>query len=341
MIELSLEDFDYTLPGRLVAQFPCEKRDASRLMVLVRDGRRMEDACFRDIVRYLDAGDLLVLNDTKVIPARLIGRRETGGKREFLLLRPSPEGWQCLVKGGNLREGEHIAFPEGFYGVLKGRDGDGVWTVEFQTDTPIMEVLERIGTVPLPPYIKREAVDLDRERYQTVYARRPGAVAAPTAGLHFTEELLERLEERGIRIETITLHVGWGTFKPLKEEDLWRGRLHKEEYHIPEKVLEAIRETRKMGRRVVAVGTTVTRALETALADPDAPILRGDSDLFIMPGYRFRAIDALLTNFHLPRSTPLMLVSAFAGRDFIMEAYRRAIERAYRFYSYGDAMLIL
>lgn len=339
--ELELKDFDYDLPRELVAQFPCEKRDTSRLMVLVRGEKRIEDSHFRDIIGYLEAGDLLVLNDTRVIPARLIGRRESGGKRELLLLRPSGKGWQCLIKGGHVREGERITFEERLYGIIKGRDEEGVWIVELQSTTPILEILNRIGKVPLPPYIKREAVDLDRERYQTVYARRPGAIAAPTAGLHFTEELLNRLRKKGVRIETITLHVGWGTFRSLKEEDIWKGKLDREEYEIPHRVFEAIRETKEKGKRVVAVGTTTTRALETALADPEAPLLKGESDLFIMPGYRFRVIDALLTNFHLPRSTPLMLVSALAGRDFIMEAYRRAIVKGYRFYSYGDAMLIL
>ncbi len=341
LISIDLKDFDYDLPEGLIAQFPCERRDEARLMVLRKEMGSVEDCRFRDIIDYLEPDDLLLLNDTKVIPARLFGRRESGGRRELLLLRPSGRGWECLIRGGNLKDGERIHFPEGISGVMKGRGKDGTWVIEFETDRPILEVLERIGKVPLPPYIRRDATDVDRERYQTVYARRPGAVAAPTAGLHFTEELLEGLRRKGIRIETVTLHVGWGTFKPVKEEDICKGRLHREEYEVPWRAFQAIREAKEKGRRVVAVGTTVTRALETAFANPVRPLLKGESDLFIMPGYRFRVIDALLTNFHLPRSTPLMLVSAFAGRDFIMGAYRRAIAKGYRFYSYGDAMLIL
>ncbi len=338
--ELTLQDFDYDLPSHLIAQFPSRRRDASRLMVLHREDGRMEDRVFSDLPLYLEEGDLLILNDTKVIPARLIGRRTTGGRREFLLLRPCEGGWRCLAKGGRIREGERIDFGKGLSGTVRGREG-GMWVVEFHCEGPFLKVLEQVGRVPLPPYIKRIDDPADRQRYQTVYARSPGAVAAPTAGLHFTIELLEAIRERGVRVETVTLHVGWGTFKPLKEEDIVRGRLHGEEYSIPASVAEAVREAREKGRRIFATGTTVTRALETAFSDPDNPLLKGESDLFIMPGYRFRVVDALITNFHLPRSSPLLLVSALAGRDLIMEAYKRAIEKGYRFYSYGDAMLIL
>ena len=343
---MKVSDFDYELPKELIAKFPVEPRDSSRLMVLHRNTGEIEHRIFRDIVEYLKPGDVLVINDTKVIPARLFGKLETGGKVELLLVRqPGPGTWEVMAKPARkLKEGKRIYFDEELEAVVKGYSGEGRRIVEFilKSNKDFMEKLEEIGHIPLPPYIEREEKPEDREKYQTVFARKEGAVAAPTAGLHFTEELLQKLKDKGIIIKNITLHVGPGTFKPVKVENVEEHQMDYETYHVPEDTAAEINRAKEEGRRVIAVGTTVTRTLESA-AEKDGKVKPGEgsTNLFIYPGYRFKVIDALITNFHLPRSTLLMLVSAFAGRERILNAYREAVKKGYRFYSYGDAMFIL
>ncbi len=343
---MKVSDFDYELPKKLIAEFPVEPRDSSRLMVLHRDTGRIEHRIFRDIALYLKPGDVLVINDTKVIPARLLGKLDTGGKVELLLVRQPGLGiWEVMAKPARkLKEGKRIYFDEELEAVVKGYSGEGKRFVEFilKSNKDFMEKLEEIGHIPLPPYIEREEKPVDREKYQTVFARKEGAVAAPTAGLHFTEELLQKLKDKGIIIKNITLHVGPGTFKPVKVENVEEHQMDYETYHVPEDTAAEINRAKEEGRRIIAVGTTVTRTLESA-AEEDGKVKPGEgsTNLFIYPGYRFKVIDALITNFHLPRSTLLMLVSAFAGRERILNAYREAIKKGYRFYSYGDAMFIL
>ncbi len=343
---MKVSDFDYELPKELIAKFPVEPRDSSRLMVLHRNTGEIEHRVFRDIVEYLKPGDVLVINDTKVIPARLFGKLETGGKVELLLVRQPGLGiWEVMAKPARkLKEGKRIYFDEELEAIVKGYGGEGRRIVEFilKSNKDFMEKLEEIGHIPLPPYIEREEKPEDREKYQTVFARKEGAVAAPTAGLHFTEELLQKLKDKGIIIKNITLHVGPGTFKPVKVENVEEHQMDYETYHVPEDTAAEINRAKEEGRRVIAVGTTVTRTLESA-AEKDGKVKPGEgsTNLFIYPGYRFKVIDALITNFHLPRSTLLMLVSAFAGRERILNAYREAVKKGYRFYSYGDAMFIL
>lgn len=346
-------DFDYELPDEAIAQHPVP-RGESRLLVLDADGVERHRRV-RDLPRILRAGDLLVLNDTRVIPARLFGRRPTGGQVELLLVEPrGPRDWDALVKPGRKARPGTVLTLEPAAGetaedaagaaevtveVLARRD-DGRHRIRFSE--PIQPQLERLGHVPLPPYIKRPDDELDRDRYQTVWARRPGAIAAPTAGLHFTEEMLDELAERGIEHAPLTLHVGIGTFKPVTAKLVHEHRMDAESYEIPEETATAIRRARQKGGRVVAVGTTVVRALESAsrCTEDDTVVSgRATTTLFITPGHRFRVVEVLLTNFHLPRSTLLMLVSAFAGRERVLAAYREAVELGYRFYSYGDAML--
>ena len=348
-----LSDFDYTLPERLIAQHPAARRDASRLMVLRRSGETIEHRAFSDLPEYLRPNDSLVLNDTRVIPARLIGtREESGGKMELLLLHrhPDPDGncvWDALARPGRrARPGARILFrtnrDEPLVGtILAARPG--LRTVKFEGAVDVERALMEIGQVPLPPYIRR-APDRDEDpmRYQTVYAKTDGAVAAPTAGLHFTEDLLDRVRARGVETLFVTLHVGVGTFAPVRAEPIETHRMHEEAFQIPSDVAETVNATRAGGGRIVAVGTTSVRVLETASGESGVvEETSGVTDLFIYPGYRFKAVDALVTNFHLPKSTLLMLVSAFTGRDLLFHAYREAIERSYRFYSYGDAMLVL
>jgi len=346
---LKVADFDYDLPRELIAQHPLPQRDLSRMMVLHRASRRIEHRRFRDLPEYLEPGDLLVLNDTRVIPARLVGTRDTGGRVEILLIRPEEEAWRAMLRSrGRLRPGEPLSLEGGaLICQFLERLPDGEALVAF--DMPSEELLarlEEVGRAPLPPYIKRprdhdpDAL-ADKERYQTVYARRPGAVAAPTAGLHFTERLLAALEARGIRRTTVTLHVGPGTFKPVRTERVEDHQMHSERFELPEAAARAVEEARRADRRVVAVGTTSTRVLEAVGRAGELSPRAGWTDLFIYPGFEFRLTDALVTNFHLPRSTLLMLVAAFAGREFILEAYEEAKRLRYRFYSYGDAMLIL
>lgn len=345
---MRLSDFDYILPPELIAQTPAERRDCSRMMVLFRDRQQWEHALFADLPSYLNRGDLLVLNNTKVIPARLFARKKTGGRVELLLLEEvATNEWRALVKGRGLRKpGLEFHLEGGGTALVVGCEADGVVTIRFDLPMPVMSYLETHGLPPLPPYIKRSPKEVasgdDRERYQTIYAREPGSVAAPTAGLHFTEDVFRRLTERGIDRTEITLHVGIGTFRPITTERVEDHVMHEERYEVPVAAAEAINIARARGGRIVAVGTTSVRTLETVMARhgrmiPDS----GRTDLYIYPPYTFRAVDALLTNFHLPRSTLLMLVSAFAGREFVMAAYEEAVRQEYRFFSYGDCMLIL
>ena len=346
---MRLRDFDFTLPSELIAQTPAARRDESRLMIVDRRRSAIRHDRFADLGRYLAAGDVLVVNDTRVIPARLRGRKAaTGGSVEVLLLHEVGAGaWEVLLRpAAKTPPGTEVAFGDG---ALRGRVGErtgaGAVVLHF-TPPDILSRLAEIGEVPLPPYIRRRQGEgnreLDLERYQTVYARRPGAVAAPTAGLHFTPDLLARLRERGVQQAALTLHVGWGTFQPVRGDAVEHHRMGAERYELRAAEAERIRCARDAGGRVVAVGTTTTRTLETiALEDGGVRAAGGWSELFITPGHRFRVIDALITNFHLPRSTLFMLVCAFAGRDLMLEAYRTAVDNDYRFYSYGDAMLIL
>ncbi len=355
---MRLSDFDYHLPADRIAQQPADRRDGSRLLVVERSAGPLRHLVFGEIFNLLRQGDVLVLNNTRVIPARLFGRKQTGGMVELLLDRPlgqerEQDGvfcqeWACLVRASRpLRDGARVFLADGFEAESLGRTPDAGCRVLLRLGRPVMQYLMSHGRVPLPAYIRRDEQGdprdpMDRERYQTVYAREDGAVAAPTAGLHLTEDLLEDMRARGVEIVQLTLHVGPGTFLPVRCDDVDRHEMHAERYEIPRESAVAIRSARRDARRVVAVGTTVVRALEGAW-DPETGGPRpgtGLTDLFIRPGHRFQAVDALLTNFHLPRSTLLMLVCAFAGRERVLDAYRQAVEAGYRFYSYGDAMFL-
>ncbi|MFO8079528.1 MAG: tRNA preQ1(34) S-adenosylmethionine ribosyltransferase-isomerase QueA [Armatimonadota bacterium] len=340
---MRVSDYDYELPPERIARYPAQRRDRSRLLVLDRSTGERGHREFHDLVELLEPGDFLALNDTRVIPARLFGEAPTGGRVELLLLEPVEANlWRAIGRPGRrLRPGCEVSFGDGRLTarILEIEEEEGIRLVELEHEGELLELLDTIGEPPLPPYIDRDVEALDRERYQTVYAREPGAVAAPTAGLHFTEDLLEELRESGVQIGCVTLHVGLGTFRPVRVERVQDHEMHSEYYCVPEEF--ARRANRREGR-LIAVGTTVTRTLESA-ADQTGEIHSGcgHTELFIYPGYNFRAIDALITNFHLPRSTLLMMVSAFLGsRERLMDAYREALERGYRFYSYGDAMLI-
>jgi len=332
-----VSEFDYYLPKELIAQEPVEPRDSSRLMVIHRKTGEIEHRIFRDIVNYLEEGDLLVLNTTKVIPARLLGRKETGAKVEIFLLEKMKEGvWKCLVKpGSKVKIGAKVLIGDLIARCLE-RFPDGARLMEFEPGND--SVIFSHGKTPLPPYIKK---DVPSDRYQTVYAKEEGAVAAPTAGLHFTEELLKKLENNGVKFAEVILHVSLGTFRPVKAERVEDHKMEEEYYKVPEATVKAIEETLKRGRRIVAVGTTVVRTLETIVRLPKRREYEGKTDLFIYPPFEFKLVSALITNFHLPKSTLLMLVSAFAGKDLIMKAYKIAIEKRYRFFSFGDACLIL
>jgi len=340
-------EFDYALPEELIAQEPLTPRDASRLLVVPRSGGSLEHARFTDLERLLSQGDLLVLNDTRVIPARLVGRKASGGRCELLLvepLAPSPAGtprWRAMGQSSKpLRPGARLAFGE-LEAKLEEVEGEGFFTVAFDRgQEELGAALEREGRMPLPPYIRREPTALDRERYQTVMARVPGSVAAPTAGLHFTERLLARLEARGIQRTAVTLHVGPGTFLPMRAEDVALHRMHEERYDVPPDAARAFSEARGRGGRVIAVGTTAVRTLESAFENGRLRSGEGRTKLFVTPGYHFRAVDALVTNLHLPRSTLLMLVCAFGGYDRVLRAYGEAVRQRYRFFSYGDAMFL-
>ncbi len=353
---MKLSDFNYDLPPFLIAQVPPARRGNSRLMVLDRKNGSWEHRSFAHLPDYLNSGDVLVVNDTKVLAARLIGSKESGGKVEALLVRKNGKAseerhaqeWECLAQGsGRLREKTRVLFEENVTGEFLGKTPEGLWRLCLiqGKGEDLGTSLRKIGYAPLPPYIHRNGDGAmrgqDLERYQTVYAQREGAIAAPTAGLHFTEETLDQIREKGVGLASLTLHVGMGTFLPVKSEEVEKHRLEPEFFDLQPGTAESINGARKPGGRVFAVGTTVTRALESSV-DEDGKLRanQGNTGLFILPGHRFRAVDALVTNFHLPRSTLLMLVSAFAGREFILAAYEEAIRQGYRFYSYGDAMLI-
>jgi S-adenosylmethionine:tRNA ribosyltransferase-isomerase len=346
----SLTDYDYQLPPELIAQQPAERRDRSRLLKLDRTTGAVSHHRFDELTRFLSAGDVLAVNDTAVIKARLLGRKESGGRVEVFLLdyaggsRPGGPGrftCECLVKSSKpARVGTRLFFDPGLNATIIGED-NGIHRIAFSGDEEFDAVLDRLGHVPLPPYIRRGDAPADRTAYQTVYAAVRGAVAAPPAGLHFTPELLQNLQSRGVVIVPVTLHVGYGTFAPVRAADIRGHRMHPERFAIPAAAAAAVRAARRNGKRVVAVGSTTVRTLESA-ADAAGTVAAasGWCDLFIYPGFRFKAVDAMITNFHLPKSTLLMLVSAFAGRESILNAYREAVAARYRFYSYGDAMLI-
>jgi S-adenosylmethionine:tRNA ribosyltransferase-isomerase len=337
-------DFDYPLPEELIAQEPVSPRDASRLLVVPRDGAPMSEARFADLPGLLRPGDLLVVNDTRVVPARLLGTKESGGRCELLLVEELPGGgdrWRALGKASKpIRPGARLAFG-GLRATVESADGGGFFTVRFDRGGRARaEALERTGEMPLPPYIRRPPTAGDRERYQTVMARVPGSAAAPTAGLHLTEHLLARLAEAGVERTAVTLHVGPGTFLPVRTDDLSQHRMHEERYVVPEEAARAFEACRAREGRVVAVGTTVVRTLESSFCSGRLRVGPGRTDLFVTPGYTFRAVDALVTNLHLPRSTLLMLVCAFGGRERVLQAYGHAIKERYRFFSYGDAMFV-
>jgi S-adenosylmethionine:tRNA ribosyltransferase-isomerase len=339
------EDFHYRLPPELIAQEPSARREAARLMILDRHSGAIGEETVADIPRLLRPGDLLVVNDTRVIPARLLGQKESGGRAEVFLVRRCPgndERWQVLIRASKPpRPGGIIRLAEGMTALVEGRHEHDCWTVVFSPADGFETWLDLHGAMPLPPYIRRQAGEGDRHRYQTVFAREKGAVAAPTAGLHFTEHLLQEVRSRGVQTVPVTLHVGLGTFLPVRVDALAEHRMHRERYRIPAETASAIARIRREGGRVVALGTTVARTLEQA-GKPDGTVTagEGEADIFIHPGYRFLVVDALITNFHLPESTLLMLVAAFAGLELTLEAYREAVARRFRFFSYGDAMFI-
>lgn len=340
---MKVTDFDFDLPEQLIAQNPYEKRDEARLMILNKNDGSLEHKIFKDIIDYLNPGDCLVLNDTRVIPARLIGeKQDTGGKMEFLLLkRVDKDCWQTLVKPGKRAQiGTKFSFGNGeLTAEVIGLDEDGSRIVKFQYYGIFEEVLDRLGQMPLPPYIKEKLKD--NEMYQTVYSKEQGSAAAPTAGLHFTKELLHKIEEKGISLAFLTLHVGLGTFRPVKVENIEEHHMHSEFYRIDEKTANIINSAKENGKRVIAVGTTSCRTLETiGGSNGKVKASSGWTDIFIYPGYTYKVVDALITNFHLPQSTLLMLVSALSSKEYILNAYKTAVENKYKFFSFGDAMFI-
>lgn len=345
---ISIHDYDYELPKELIAQLPSEKRENCRMMVLDRQTKSIEHKHFYDIMDYFDENDVLVLNNTKVIPARLFGKKNTGANIEvFLLKQISDKVWEVLINPSKrVKEESLIDISPDLYVKVLTRQNEGKWLVELHYDGDFYQILDKVGNIPLPPYIERTMTDaqlkaLDYDRYQTVYAEKEGSVAAPTAGLHFTRDLLNKLEEKGVTICYVTLNVGLGTFRPVKVENILEHKMDSEEYEISKQTAEIIMNAKKQGKRITAVGTTTVRTLESCMQKYDE-ILKvvDDSTLFIYPGFEFKVIDRLITNFHLPKSTLLMLVSALAGKDYIFKAYKEAIEKKYKFYSYGDCMLI-
>lgn len=335
-------DFYFDLPEELIAQTPLQQRDSSRLLLLDKATGALEHRHFYELPEFLQAGDCLVLNDSRVLPARLLGSRSTGGSVELVLLRDLGDGrWECLSRPGKkTRPGTELSFGDGeLTATVEDVVEGGNRIIQFHYQGIFLEVLERLGKMPLPPYIKEELQDA--ERYQTVYSRELGSAAAPTAGLHFTKELLERIEAKGVRVCYVTLHVGLGTFRPVKEEEIEDHAMHSEFCIVPEETAEIVNETKRSGGRVIAVGTTSCRTLES-FANEDGTLPAGSrwTEIFIYPGYRFKCIDALVTNFHLPESTLIMLVSALAGREHVLNAYETAVKERYRFFSFGDAMFI-
>ncbi len=340
-----LSDFDFELPQELIAQTPLKERSASRMLAVDRSAGKFEDSVFHDLPRYLRKGDVLVINNTRVFPARLFGKTETGARIEIFLVEELADGsWETLARPARrLSTGKRIHFSEELTAEVVSRDDNGRVIVRFEADGDLFSIFERIGRTPLPPYIKRErdAIDADRERYQTVFASTRGAIAAPTAGLHFTTEMFDELRAAGIEIAEITLHVGYGTFEPVRVDDLSAHRVSAERFAIGQATADVLNRARSEHRRIIAIGTTTTRTLEHLLRIDDAfRAGSGSADLTITPGYRFRAVDALLTNFHLPQSSLLVLTSTFGGHELIMNAYRHAVSWRYRFYSYGDCMFI-
>ncbi len=340
---MKVTDFDFYLPEELIAQCPLEKRDEARLMLLDKNTGEIEHKIFKDIINYLEPGDCLVLNDTRVLPARLIGSKEnTGGKIEFLLLkRIDKDKWETLVKPGKRAQvGTRFVFGDGeLKAEVVSVEEDGNRIVQFEYEGIFEEVLDKLGQMPLPPYIKEKLED--KEMYQTVYSKEQGSAAAPTAGLHFTEELLKKIEEKGVNIAFLTLHVGLGTFRPVKVENIQDHNMHSEYYTMSKETADIINKSKKSGKKVIAVGTTSCRTLET-IGDDKGEVREqsGWTDIFIYPGYKYKVVDRLITNFHLPESTLIMLVSALAGREKIMNAYNTAVKERYRFFSFGDAMFI-
>ena len=348
---MKITDFDYNLPEELIAQKPADKRDSSRLLVVHRDSGKIEHKHFYDIINYLNPGDLMVLNNSKVLPARLFGEKEgTGAKVEFLLIkRIEGDRWETMVRPGRrLKPGDSVMFCQSplLRADIVDYGADGTRIVEFEYEGIFMERLEEVGSMPLPPYIERSSEEDDKDRYQTVYCKDEGSVAAPTAGLHFTEELLAKAQEKGVELAYVTLHVGIGTFRPVKVERVEDHSMHFEEYHISEESARAINRAKAEGRRIISVGTTSTRTVESAAYyDEERGCMQvkegsGSTGIFIYPGYEFKIIDSLITNFHLPKSTLLMLISALYDREKILDDYEEAIRERYRFFSYGDAMFI-
>ena len=339
---MKTQDFWYDLPEELIAQTPLLQRDSSRLLALDRNSGKVEHKYFYDILDYLHPGDCLVMNNSRVLPARLLGNRPTGGAVEVLLLRDlGDKRWECLVKPGKkMQVGQDVSFGNGeLTATVAAVQEDGNRVVEFHYEGIFLEILERLGKMPLPPYIKEEL--RDQERYQTVYSRESGSAAAPTAGLHFTNELLEKIRQKGVKTTFVTLHVGLGTFRPVKAEDICDHHMHAELCIINEEAAAVLNETRQNGGRIVCVGTTSCRTLESLVNEDGSFEAKTKwTDIFIYPGYRFKAMDALITNFHLPESTLVMLVSAFAGRENVLHAYSEAVDERYRFFSFGDAMYI-
>lgn len=352
MDPFDIENYRFELPPELIAQEPLPHRDQSRLMLVKRNNGTIEHHRFHELPQLLKPSDLIVLNNTKVIPARLLGKKETGGRVELIILNTHDQGlssnrkW-CLTRSSKaIKKGARILFDDNYSGIVEDVAPGGMAKIKFAGDMEFLEFLEKRGIIPLPPYIKRskDAIthDIDRERYQTVFSKKLGAIAAPTAGLHFSEKLLKKLSREGIETVEITLHVGYGTFKPIRTKDIRRHKIDPEIYEIDENASNTINKAKRENRRVISVGTTVVRALETR-ADEQKVIHpgKGITDLYIIPGYKFRVVDAMITNFHLPGSSLLFLVCAFGGYELIMGAYQRAIRERYRFYSYGDAMLII
>ncbi|MBQ9931617.1 MAG: tRNA preQ1(34) S-adenosylmethionine ribosyltransferase-isomerase QueA [Firmicutes bacterium] len=344
---MHINDFDYELPLELIAQYPSDRREDCRLLVVHRDTGEIEHRHFYDILEYLNPGDCLVLNDSKVLPARLLGhKKETGAKIEFLLLkRVDGDVWQTMVRPGKrLKPGDKVVFseePRLEAEILDMGEG-GTRLARMDYDGIFLETLEKVGRMPLPPYIERDSEEGDKDRYQTVYCREEGSVAAPTAGLHFTEELLKKAEEKGVKIARVTLHVGIGTFRPVKCEIIEEHKMHFEEYQLTPENAKIINETKQAGGRIISVGTTSSRTLES-VAGEDGLVQAGSgsTDIFIYPGYQFKTVDSLITNFHLPKSTLLMLISALYNREAMLAVYETAVKEKYQFFSYGDAMLIL